>query len=113
MSTVQSVSCEPLRKKPGETLKVGVDFTLYGLASGETLTGTPTLSASSGITVASPAVNTGTFTNRKKGTVAIGKGVQFTLSGGTAGTDYYVDVSCGTTNSQTLVVRCPVEVRDD
>lgn len=109
--TASYLAADPIYKKPGETLKLGIDFTLYGLVSGETLTGTPTASVTT-LTASSLVVNSATFTNRKGGTVAIGKGVQLTLAGGTAGQDYELDVTATTTNGQTLVGRIPVFVRD-
>lgn len=98
------LSADPITKHPSETLRIDVDFTLYGLASSELLTGTPVVTVT-GLTSASPVVNSATFVNRKGGTVAIGKGVQFTLAGGTAGNEYDVTVSCGTDGNpaQTLV----------
>lgn len=110
--TVQLIAAEPVAKHPDETLILGVDFTLFGLASSELLTGTPTITPPSGLSTSSPSVNAATFTNRKGGTVAIGKGVIFTCTSGTAGTDYNVEVSCDTTGGQTLVGVCPVWVRD-
>lgn len=109
---MQLVSAEPVTKHPSEVLLAGVDFTVYGLEASELLTGTPTVTPPSGISATSPGVNEATFINRKGGTVAIGKGMKFTLSGGTAGTDYDIVVSCGTTGGQTLVGICPVRVRD-
>lgn len=107
------VSADPITKKPGATVRVDVDFTKYGLADAELLTGTPTVDGD-GLTVASIAINTATFKNRKRGTVAIGKGVQFTLAGGTAGEDYNVELEATTDGSpaQTLPVRIPVYVRN-
>lgn len=109
----QRISAEPIAKKPTEVLRVNVDFTLFGLASTELLTGTPIVTPPTGITAGTPIVNTATFVNRRGRTVAVGKGVQFTISGGTDGTNYDIDVSCGTDGSpaQTLGGTCPVEVR--
>lgn len=109
--TQQLISAEPVTKHPDETLIPGVDFTAFGLSSSETLTGTPSITPPTGITTSSPSVNAATFTNKKGGTVAIGKGVVFTLTGGTAGTDYDIEVSCGTSGGQMLVGICPVYVR--
>lgn len=110
----QRISAEPIAKKPGESIYVGVDFTLYGLKSGESLTGTPVVTPPSGITCGSPIVNTSTFVNRRGRTVAVGKGVQFLISGGTDGVSYDIAVSCGTngTPAQTLEGNCPVDVRN-
>lgn len=109
----QRISTDPITKKPSEVLLVSVDFTLYGLRTSELLTGTPTITTPSGITTSNPAVNTSPFVNQRGKTVAVGKGVQFVVSGGTAGQDYQLDVSCPTNGStqQTLDVTCPVFVR--
>jgi hypothetical protein len=111
--TQQLIAAEPVTKHPDETLIPGVDFTAFGLSASETLIGTPTITPPSGITTSSPAVNVATFSNRKGGTVAIGKGVVFTVTGGTADTDYNIKVQCVTSAGQTLVGVCPVLVRDE
>lgn len=107
----QRLSPDPQLKHPGETLNVGVDFTLYGLAPGETLTGIPTLTPPAGISATSPTVNSAPFQNRAKGTCDVNKGVQFVCSGGTAGADYTIDVGCATSGGQFLVAPCQVKVR--
>ncbi len=112
------VSAAPVTKKSGEVLRVGVDFTLYGLLTAELLTGTVTLDVPSGITASATGtglgVNTAVFNNSRGKEVAVGKGVIILVSGGTDGEDYEIGVSCGTngTPAQTLDGNCPVEVRD-
>lgn len=112
--TTSPLSTPPVRKRPNETIRVDLDCTQYMLADSETITGTPAAAPSTGITATAPAINGSTFKNRKKGTVAIGKGLQFTVTGGTAGTKYYVDVTWQTNGSpaQTCSVRIPVYVDD-
>lgn len=109
----QRLSTNPVYKRAAETIRISVDMTAYGLDVTELLTGTPTVTEAS-LTLASKAVNSATFRNEYGGTCAIGKGVQFTAAGGTAGTSYSVIVSCGTngTPAQTLEVLVPVYVRD-
>lgn len=110
-----SITAEPITKHPNEILLMSVDATLFGLRSGESLTGTPVVTCSSSdITIDNETVNLSTFTNRRGKTVAVGKGIQFTVAGGVAGTNYVIIVSCGTNGSpaQTLVGRCPLEVKD-
>jgi hypothetical protein len=85
----------------GEVRKDSVSF-LGKLDAGETLTGTPTISVSpAGLTCTSPAVSTDMLVIDRV-PVAAGKAVTFTVSGGTAGVDYTVTVTVGTSNGQTL-----------
>ncbi len=79
------------------------------LASGETLSGTPTVTdynSTGDLTISSVAVNTATFTGPDKETVAIGKGVQFRVSGATIQREYTLKVLCGTTDSNTVGALC-------
>lgn len=88
--------------KTGAVKAAAVSF-VGQLDQGETLTGTPTVVASPGtLTVAAPRVNTTALTLNGR-QVAIGKAVQFTASGGTAGVEYTVTVTVETSNGQTLV----------
>ena len=101
-------------KDPDEVLLVSVDFQLFGLRSGESLTGTPSVIDSTGeLTFSNISVNQTAFENERKKSCPAGKGVQFLVSGGTAGTMYKMKVSCSTngTPAQTLVGHCPIEVR--
>lgn len=83
-----------------------VNFTRI-LADDETLSGTPTITVSpTGPTIASPVVTTATYTNDYGTTVAIGKAVQFRVSGGTAGTEYLLTVTCTTSSGDTRAVKC-------
>ena len=108
------LASDPVYKKAAEGLQIKSDFTLYGLSvdTNETLTGTPTVTVTpTGMTAGAPTINTAPFTNAKRGTCEIGKGVLFLLSGGTAGSDYSVSVQCGTSLGQTLEGTIPVYVR--
>jgi hypothetical protein len=80
------------------------------LASGETLTGTPTVTQAS-LTFANQAVSTAALTINGE-TVAIGKAVQFKVSGGAAGNVYEIDINCDTTSTpvQTLYGTVTLEV---
>lgn len=110
---MSGVVCDQvLTKQPGEDILYGVSFANL-LASGETLTGTPTVTADkAGLTIGTPAVNAATFTDLDGNTVAIGAGVQVRISGGTDGVDYRLEVSCGTTDSNTREVDCRLNVED-
>lgn len=108
----ESVSAVAARTKhPSESILYAIDFTAL-LSSGETLSGTPTVTGSpSGLTIGTPAVNTATLVDDEGNTVAIGKAVQVRISAGTAGIDYVLTVSCATTGSDTRVGVCKLYVR--
>ena len=97
-------------KLASETLNVAVDMT-ERLASGETLSGTPTITASStDITLSSKVVNSST-TNINGNSVAVGKAMQCAVAGGVAGNTYYMTFTCGTSASQTVSEVGAIEVR--
>ena len=78
------------------------------LDDGASLTGTPTVAevTTSVLTLGSKTVNAATYSDSETGkTVAIGKGIVFTATGGVAGTSYTVRATCGTnsTPAETLV----------
>jgi hypothetical protein len=91
----------------GSTRLVRVNCT-RDLDSGVSLTGTPTVVevTTTALTLASKAVNTATYVESHSGTtVAIGKAVEFTVTGGVAGTTYTVRITVSTTSTpaETLV----------
>ena len=90
----------------GATRLVRVDGT-DDLDDGASFTGTPTVVevTTSDLTLTNKAVNSATYTDIDGATVAIGKGLQFTASGGSAGTTYTIRVTCSTDSSpaETLV----------
>lgn len=95
----------PIRKHPsevrrlagnfGKRLKAATDF----LGTTVTLTGTPTVSATSGLTVGSASIS--------------GPRVLFTASSGTADNDYVVTITVTTSNGETWVGQGTVEVRSE
>ena len=105
----------PKVKHSTENILFGVDFTAL-LQSGETLTGTPTVTNATvttpALTLGSPIVNTSAFTNDDGATVAIGTGVQVRISSGLSPTDYVLTVTCGTSNSNTRTMVCTLQSRD-
>ena len=107
--SVQATSART--KHPSESIAYAIDFTSL-LSTGETLTGTPTVSGSpTGLTIGTPAVNTATIIDDEGNTVAIGKAVQVRISGGTDSIDYSLTISCSTTASDTRVGVCKLYVR--
>jgi len=96
--TVRAI--RPLTKLAAEVLPACVDFSAL-LGSLETLSGTPTVAVSpAGLSSSSEAVLAADFTPLAGGdTVATGKGVSLTLSGGSSGQRYTLTVTCGTTQA--------------
>lgn len=93
----------------GEIRGVSVNFT-GKLDQGELLTGTPVITPDpADLTCSSPRVSTTALAINGR-TVAIGKAVQFTITGGTADTEYTVTVTVLTTMGQTLMGRCVIAV---
>ena len=90
----------PITKAAGEVTLAIVDFTQQ-LSSGETLTGSPTVTVSPvGPTLGTAAVNSSVLTPRDGGeTIAIGAGVSFSISGGASKQRYEITVLCNTTRS--------------
>ena len=99
-------------KLAAEVLNGAIDLT-DRLASGETLSGTPTItvtSATTDLTLASKVVSSTTLTINGNG-VAVGKALQFVIGAGTAGIDYEITASCVTSSSQTVVEVVGIRVR--
>lgn len=91
----------------GSTRVVHVDCT-RDLDTSVKLTGTPTIVevTTTALTLGDKKVNTATYVDSIRGnTVAIGKALEFTVTGGVAGTSYTIRATCGTDSSpaETLV----------
>lgn len=98
------VLSKDLREKhPSESRKYTINFGPL-LGSGETLSGTPTVSATpSGLTLGSPTINSSTVTDPVDGsTCAANEGVQVQVSSGTSGVEYILTVTA-TQSTNTLV----------
>jgi len=102
-------------KTVSEVRNAAVNFS-GKLDATELLTGTPVVSelTTSDLTFASEAVNTSTLTIDDVSAVA-GEAVQFKVSGGVAGTDYIIKISCDTNSGpvQTLHGRVTLHVEAD
>lgn len=81
------------------------------LDTDELLTGTPTVTATTGITIASASRNSTTMTI-DGGTALASQAVTFRVSGGTAGSRYTITATCGTDAAlpQTLIATVGVLV---
>src|SRR4051812_28428419 len=94
-------------KHPSETRTAGVSF-VNVLESGESLTGTPTVTATpSGLTISNIQTNAVAVTINGA-SVAVGKAVLFSVAGGNNGKKYQLEVQCSTngTLAQTPLVEC-------
>ena len=113
MSASLSVSASrPKVKHPAESILFGVDLTRL-LSTGETLSAVSSVaSLPTGLTISNQAVNGAVFDNDEGGSVAVGKGAQFRIAGGAAGTDYTLTVTVSTTAGNTRVAVCSLQVRD-
>ena len=101
-----------LWKHPSESVLFGLDFGPL-LATGETLSSVTVTSATAGLTIGSPSVQTSTFVDEfTKATVAANEGAKVRISGGTAGVDYVLTVTGTTSGSNTRVFVATLQVRD-
>jgi hypothetical protein len=82
------------------------------LESGETLTGTPTVTIIGGstlIVISSISVSTGALTVNGS-TCSAGQVIQFVVTGGVANTRYVLKALASTTAGQTIGEKCPLIV---
>ena len=90
------------RKAAADALTAVFDFTDL-LESGETISGTPTVVASStNVTTGSVAVTTAAISDVLGRTVAVGKGIVAKISAGVAGVDYTLTVTVAATTGGTV-----------
>jgi hypothetical protein len=118
MACLQTVMAEnALTVHPSDDETYGVDFS-NRLPSGVTVSSatlTQTLAdgtTTTDLTLGAASPNAATFVNHRGQTVAIGEGVQFSMTGGTAGNDYHVTVEATCSDGADRVVVCKVQVRD-
>lgn len=86
MTTADWIDAEAKYVRAGEVNRIGIDMTGW-LVGGKTISSASCTDAD-GLTVASVAVNSSTFTNDLGGTCAVSKGILATVSGQIAGTTY-------------------------
>ena len=112
LASLSVSASRPKVKHPGESILFGVDLSRL-LATGESLSTVSALTAlPSGLTLSGQAVNGTSFADDEGGTVAVGKGAQFRVAGGSAGVDYTLTVTVTTTAGNTRVAVCVLQVRD-
>lgn len=101
----------PCVKHSGETRNVGVSLSGC-LEDDETLTGTPTVTASpSGLTISGEAVSA-SVAEIEGVNVPAGEAVLFAVSGGTSGQAYTFTITATTSEGQTIVRKCVLRVSD-
>lgn len=99
-------------KHSSETRNVGVSLSGC-LESGETITGTPTVTAApSGLTISGQSVNAA-IVEIEGVNVPIGEAVLFAVAGGTDATKYTITVTAVTSEGQTIVRKCVLRVCDN
>jgi len=91
------------QKQPTEVRRYGLDFSKK--LGSDTLTGTPTATVSLQSGGGSSSLTT-------SGASISNPLAYITLSGGTSGQDYNVQLSCSTTGGLTLVMDMSIEVRE-
>jgi hypothetical protein len=110
---MSTLTAQPqLTKTPTDLLPIVASF-VGELTSGDLLTGTPSVAVSpSGPTLSAASVNASAILmdiEDNKHYAQPGQAVQFTMSGGTAGTTYTVAVTCSTVGGRTFGAR-PITV---
>lgn len=88
----------------------GLDFS-DRLPSGVLIESATIAADTDGLTLGSATPNAATFTNHKGRTVAIGKGVQWQMSGGADGVDYTLTVVAACDDNQTRALDCVAKCR--
>ena len=99
-----------LSAHPSANEGFGLDLSSL-LGSGVTVTSATAAVSPSGPTLGAAAPNAATFTNHRGDTVAIGKGVLFTISGGTADEEYEITVTITTSTGEVIPVVCTLRVK--
>ena len=114
---IERIKAAAKTKKPGESIAFGFSLSEL-LDSGETLTGTPTVTPIAigtadvdNLSIGSPSVNVAAFDNDEGKTVAVGEGVQVQISGGLAGEDFELSVLATTTKGNTRGGDGPLRIR--
>ena len=109
--TLSVSAIRPKVKAPTESILYGVDFTKLLLSAETISTVTISDSPTGQLTIGAGSANVASFPNDEGGTVAVGKGAQFRISGGTAGTTYTLTVTVTTSAGNTRVIVCSLQVR--
>lgn len=103
MTNADWIDAESKYIRQGETNRIGIDMTGW-LVGGKTISSV-TCSDADGLTVASVAVNSATFTNDLGGTCAASKGILATVSGQVAGTTYDLKFSAVLSSGETKIAK--------
>jgi hypothetical protein len=104
-----TIALEKFSKTAAEVLNCAARF--IGKLNGDLLTGTPTVvSNPAGPHISNVAITVAQVFDGDVLFCDIGEGVQFTVSGGTAGTTYSLRCESATVGGQILDIDCPLSV---
>lgn len=99
-----------LEKHPNDNQTYSIDFT--DTLGSRTISEVDSISAESGLSVSAAQVNASTYVDDNTGdTVAVGKAVLFSSSGGTAGTNYKITATVTLSDGSTLAGSINMRVR--
>ena len=112
MASLSIAATKILVKASTESILFGFDFGPL-LNAGETLSTISVSGSPSGLTIGTPAVKATSWVDELTGeTIAANEGAQCRISGGTSGTDYTLTATATTSDSNTRVIVCTLQVRD-
>ena len=112
MASLSVAATKVLVKASTESILFGFDFGPL-LNTGETLSTITVTGSPSGLTIGTPTVKATSWVDYLTGeTIAANEGAQCRISGGTAGSDYTLTATATTSDSNTRVIVCMLQVRD-
>ena len=112
MASLSIAATKILVKASTESILFGFDFGPL-LNTGETLSTITVTGSPSGLTIGTPTVKATSWVDYLTGeTIAANEGAQCRISGGTAGSDYTLTATATTSDSNTRVIVCTLQVRD-
>ena len=112
MASLSVAATKVLVKASTESILFGFDFGPL-LNTGETLSTITVTGSPSGLTIGTPTVKATSWVDYLTGeTIAANEGAQCRISGGTAGSDYTLTATATTSDSNTRVIICTLQVRD-
>ena len=112
MASLSIAATKILVKASTESILFGFDFGPL-LNTGETLSTITVTGSPSGLTIGTPTVKATSWVDYLTGeTIAANEGAQCRISGGTAGSDYTLTATATTSDSNTRVIVCMLQVRD-
>lgn len=112
MASLTTAATKVIVKHSTESILFGFDFGPL-LNSGETLSSVAVTGSPSGLTIGSATVKATSWEDELTGeTIAANEGAQARISGGTTATDYTLTATATTSDGNTRVLLCTLQVRD-